>query len=231
VQAPELKKSHKLVAAFEAASYLAAIPCYGEDQESVSAVIRQKAQSAGCGIDADAAALIAVRCDFSALLAQIETEKLITFAGPTRHIALEDVEACIAGQQQAGLSEIIDYALNGEGRKALIAFERFMAAEQNVTAVLAVLSSSLLRLHALRTAADAGTPLTQAIKELRPPVFFKQQDALAAQARRWTVAALSGQLGQLNAVLRETRLRPALASGITADFLLGIAKQARLTER
>ena len=120
-----------------------------------------------------------MRCDFSALLAQSETEKLMTYAGQNRRIALEDVEACLADQQTAGLSEIVDGALNGEGRKALLAFERFMAAEQNVTPVLMVLSQTLLRLHAVRTAADTGTPLAEAIKGLRPPVFYKQQDVLA----------------------------------------------------
>jgi DNA polymerase-3 subunit delta len=67
----------------------------------------------------------------------------------------------------------------------------------------------------------------QAIKELRPPVFFKQQDIVAAQARRWTVAALSAQIGQLNTALKETRLKPGLAEDITADLLIAIAKQAR----
>jgi DNA polymerase-3 subunit delta len=227
VQAPDLKKSHKLVQAFEAAPFLAAIPSYGEDQESLSAALRRQAQSAGYEIAADAAALIAVRCDFSALLAQSEMEKLMTFAGLSRQISLGDVEACLADQQTAGLSEIVDHALNGEGRKALAAFERFMAAEQNVTPVLVVLSQALLRLHALRCAADAGTPLQQAIKELRPPVFFKQQDVLAAQAKRWTAAALSAQIGRLNTVVRETRLRAALAEDIAEDFLIAVAKQAR----
>ncbi|MGO8951912.1 MAG: DNA polymerase III subunit delta [Rhodomicrobium sp.] len=229
VQAPDLKKSHKLAQAFEAAPYLAAIPSYGEDQESLSAAIRRQAQSAGYEIAADAAALVAVRCDFSALLARSEMEKLMTYAGLSRQISLADVEACLADQQTAGLSEIVDHALNGEGRNALAAFERFMAAEQNVTPVLAVLSQALLRLHALRCAADAGTPLPQAIKELRPPVFFKQQDVLAGQARRWTVAVLAAQIGRLNSVVRETRLRPALAEDIAADFLIGIAKEARRT--
>ncbi|MFY9641545.1 MAG: DNA polymerase III subunit delta [Rhodomicrobium sp.] len=229
VQAPDMKKSHKLVQAFEAAPYLAAIASYGEDEQSLSAIIRQKAQSAGYEIAADAAALIAVRCDFSALLAQSEIEKLMTYAGPSRRIALEDVVACLADQQTAGLSEIVDCALNGEGRKALLAFERFMAAEQNVTPVLVVLSQALLRLHAVRSAGDAGTPLPQAIKELRPPVFFKQQDVLAAQARRWTAPALSAQIGRLNTVLKETRLRPALAEDIAADFLIAIAKEGRGT--
>lgn len=227
VQAPDLKKSHKLVQAFEAAPHLAAIASYGEDEQSVSAAIRQKAQAAGYEIAPDAAALIAVRCDFSALLAQSETEKLMTYAGETRRISIEDVEACLADQQTAGLSEIVDYALNGEGRKALLALERFMAAEQNVTPVLVVLSQTLLRLHQVRAAADAGTPLQQAIKELRPPVFFKQQDVLAAQARRWTAAALSAQIARLNTVVKETRLRPGLAEDIAVDFLIAIAKAAR----
>ncbi len=227
MQAPDLKKSHKLVQSFEAASHLAAIPSYGEDQESVSAAIRRQAQSAGYEIAADAAALIAVRCDLSALLAQSEVEKLMTFAGPARRIALEDVEALLADQQTAALSEIVDHALHGEGKQALLAFDRFMAAEQNVTPVLVVLSQTLLRLHALRSAFEAGTPLMQAVKDLRPPVFYKQQDTLAAQARRWTAAALAAQTGKLNAVIRETRLRPALDQDIAAGFLIGIAKEAR----
>ena len=114
VQAPDLKKSHKLAQAFEAAPYLAAIPSYGENQESVSAAIRRQAQSAGYEIAADAAALVAVRCDFSALLARSEMEKLMTYAGLSRQISLADVEACLADQQTAGLSEIVDHALNGE---------------------------------------------------------------------------------------------------------------------
>ena len=227
VQAPEMKKGHKLLAAFESAPYLAAIASYGEDEQSLAAAIRQRAQAAGYEIAADAAALVAVRCDFSALLAQSETEKLMTYAGQTRRIALEDVEACLADQQTAGLSEIVDAALNGEGRKALLAFERFMAAEQNVTPVLIVLGQALLRLHAVRTAADAGTPLAEAIKGLRPPVFFKQQDVLAGQARRWTATALSAQIGRLNTVIMESRLRQALGEDIAEDFLIAIAKEAR----
>ena len=64
VQAPDMKKGHKLLAAFEAAPHLAAIASYGEDEQSLSAAIRQRAQAAGDEIAPDAAALVAVRCDF-----------------------------------------------------------------------------------------------------------------------------------------------------------------------
>jgi DNA polymerase III subunit delta len=227
VQAPDLKKSHKLVQAFEAASYLAAIASYGEDRDSLILAIRQRVSSSGYEIEGDAAALVAARCDFSMLLARSEVEKLMTFAGPDLRITSEYVDACLSDQQTATLSEIIDRGLDGEGRKALIAFERFMAVEQSVAPVLAVLSSTLLRLHALRTATDAGTPVSQAIKELRPPVFFKQQDTLAAQVRRWSIPALSSVLGHLNDTLRETRLKPVLAEDFTVELILHVAKLAR----
>jgi DNA polymerase-3 subunit delta len=224
VQAPDIKKSHKILQAFEAAPHLSAIPSYGEDRESLSASIRRQIAHEGYEIDSAAAALIAARCDDSALLARAEAEKLMTYAGESRRITLEDVEVCLIDQQTSGLSEVTDHALNGDGRRALPAFERFMAVEQTVTPVLAVLSTALLRLHALRVATDAGIPITQAIKDLRPPVFFKQQDTLAAQVRRWPVNALTGAIARLNETLKETRLRPALAEDLTADLLLDIAR-------
>ena len=226
-QAPDLKKSHKLTQTFEDVSYLAAISCYGEDRDSLISGIRNHVSSLGCEIDADAAQLVAARCDFSALLARSEAEKLITYAGPARRITSADVDECLIDQQTAGLGEIVDHALDGEGRKAMLAFERFMAVEQNVTPVFVVLSSSLLRLYALRTAVDAGAPVMQAIKELRPPVFFKQQDTLAAQVRGWSTHAVTAVLRELNAILKETRLKAALAEDLTANFILRIARTRR----
>ena len=228
-QAPDLKKSHKLVQTFEGVSYLAAISCYGEDRDSLIAGIRNHVSSLGCEIDADAAALVAARCDFSTLLARTEAEKLITYAGPARRITSADVDNCLIDQQTAGSAEIINHALDGEGRKAILAFERFMAVEQNVTPLFVVLSSSLLRLYALRTAVDAGAPLMQAIKELRPPVFFKQQETLAAQVRGWSAQAVTVVLRELNVVLKETRLKAALAEDLTANFILRIARARRAT--
>jgi DNA polymerase III subunit delta len=231
VQAPDVKKSHKILQAFEAAPYLAAIPSYGEDRESLSAAIQSQAASGRFEISSGAAALIAVRCDYSALLARTETEKLMTFAGSSARITIDDVEACLPDQQTSELSEITGHALNGDAARSLRAFERFMAAEQNVTPVLAVLSQALLRLHALRMAADSGVPVMQAIKDFRPPIFFKQQDALAGQVRRWPAKALAALTGRLNETLKETRLKPALADGLTIDLLLGIAREAGACQR
>ncbi len=229
VQAPDLKKSDKLAQTFQNASYLAAIACYGEDSGSLISGIRQHASSQGYEMDAEAAALIAARCDFSALLARSEAQKLMTYAGAERRITVADVEHCLIDQQTAGSSEIIDFAFDGEGRKAIESFDRFMAVEQNVTPFFMALSAALLRLLTLRTEVDAGAPLMQAIKALRPPVYFKQEASLTSQVRKWPLHALKAVFHDLNDVLLNTRLKPALAEDLTTNFILKIARMARGT--
>ena len=132
-------------------------------------------------------------------------------------------------QQTAGSAEIINHALDGEGRKAILAFERFMAVEQNVTPAFcrALLqpASPICPAHS----SGRGRALMQAIKELRPPVFFKQQETLAAQVRGWSAQAVTVVLRELNVVLKETRLKAALAEDLTANFILRIARARRAT--
>ncbi len=227
VNAPDLKKSDKIVQAFEASASLAVISCYGEDSASIAATLRQQFNSAGYEIDAEALGLIAARSDFSALIARSEAVKIMSYAGTTQKITVDDVDACMVDQQSAGFQEVIDAALEGNGREALMAFERLMASEQNVTPVLVVLSSTLQRLQILRSAFDGGAAIQQAIKDLRPPVFYKQQNALAGQVRAWPLAALKSYLKRLNDTLRDTRLKPALAEAFTRELLLSIAKTGR----
>ncbi len=85
-------------------------------------MLRQQFNSAGYEIDPDALALIAARSDFSALIARSEVAKIMTYAGTTRKITVDDVDACMADQQSAGFQEVIDAALEGNGREALMAF-------------------------------------------------------------------------------------------------------------
>jgi DNA polymerase-3 subunit delta len=226
IQAPGMKKNHKAVQAFEASSTLAAIACYGETVETLAPAILQHAAAAGYEMAREAAASIAARCDASAPLARAETEKIMVYAGSEKRISLEDVEACLADQQTAGLSEIANYALDGKAADALRSLARFMGVEQTTVPVLVVLSSLLLRLHALRAATDAGQTAAQAIKELRPPVFFKEQDRLAAQVSRWPKERLAECIHAVNEVTLQSRLHPHLAEDLVEAFLLKVAAAA-----
>ncbi len=231
VEAPDLKKSHKLAQIFEAAPYLAAIACYGEDAASLSTSLRQRLEKLGHQIDNDALSMILDRADGSAALAFPEIEKLSLYAGKNNKITLADVEHVLSDQETAEFSEIVDAALEGNAKEALAALDRVLAVERNITPVLMILIAALQRLHVLRGSVDNGAPASSAIKQLRPPVFFKQQDALLRQVRLWATHDLADLLRQSNAVLLQTRLQPQLAEQITAAHILAVAVQAKSAKR
>jgi DNA polymerase-3 subunit delta len=227
VQAPDMKRAHKIAQTFEAASHLAAIACYGEDEASLSAIVAAEFRNAGVKVEDGIVALIASRANNAAALALRETEKLIAFAGPAKTLSLAEAETLLVDQSTSESFEIANAALEGKARDALEFFDRFVQAEQTVVPVLSLLSSSLQRLHSLRRAVEAGANPVQAVKAFRPPLFFKQEEAVVRQLRLWTAERLMEAIIELNKVLLETRVMQSLAEDTVRNFLLKVAQGAR----
>lgn len=227
VQAPDLKKSHKLAELFESAPYLGAVACYGETTRDLSQSIRDRFQALGHSVDEDAVSRISALGDGAMALIAPEIEKLSLYAGPGAPIGEADVDAVLSDQETSEVFDVIDAALLGHVKATADAFERAQAAETSVAPLMVLFGSALQRLHTLAVAASQGTPPAVAVKQLRPPVFFKQQDTLLRQARLWPLDAVERAWRSLNDATRQTRLRPDLAEALALTFLLRIATAAQ----
>jgi len=80
------------------------------------------------------------------------------------------------------------------------------------------------QLRDARAMIDEGATPTDAVAKLRPPVFWKDRDAVAAQARLWTGKKLNAAFD----VLWQAELRSKVAGApqtlIAADAYRGVAK-------
>jgi DNA polymerase-3 subunit delta len=231
VQAPDLKRTAKLVQVFEADANLAAIACYGEEERDVLAMMRREIAAEGYEIDADALSLLHARAGASQLVARAEIEKLISYAGDERRITAADVEAATGDQAEAGFDDVIETALNGQPDQALRNYDRLVSSGTSSVAVLTLLQMRLLRLHALRATVDAGQPALQAVKALRPPVFFKQQDSLARQVTNLRQPLLADMVALVFDAVRDTRLKPQIADQVAAQALLRVAAACEKNSR
>jgi DNA polymerase-3 subunit delta len=231
VQAPDAKKSSKMAQAFEAQPYLAAIPCYGETRAALLAYAKDELQREGYQPDADALSLLIERTGLSRPALDSTLAKLIAYAGDERRIAAADVEAIGEDQSQSGFDDVIESALDGKPADMLANLDRCLAAGGNVSGLISVFLSRLMRLSALRAAIDAGEPAAQAVARLRPPVFFRQQDALIRQGQNLDAKMLASMIRKLSEAMAHGRLKPNLTETIAAQVMLGIAKGAEKTQR
>jgi DNA polymerase-3 subunit delta len=223
VEAGELNASNELVKAFTAAKSAASIAFYEESEAERAQFAKSTAKTAGLSFERDAeeAFLAALPADRG--LAAREIEKLALYAHELgRAINTADLAALLADEGESALDAASLAAAQGRAAQAVEALARI----DNLSGVSA-LRALLRRLHQLRELRahiDAGVSAGDAVAKLRPPVFWKERDAVAGQARLWTAKKLNAAYDVLWSAELRSKVAGAPQDLIAADAYRGVAK-------
>jgi DNA polymerase III subunit delta len=183
IEAGDLNPRSALRLLFEAAPNAAALPCYVEEAESIAAVLGGVLREQGYRISSDALSLLASSASGDRAAARGEVEKLMLYMGPMKDIGLDDVEACCAVTTMK-TEDIARHAASGRFAEAdrLMAFA--FSEGDNPVALLRAMQSHFLRLHMVAGRLARGEGMDEALKRLRPALFFKQRPDFESQLRR-----------------------------------------------
>jgi DNA polymerase-3 subunit delta len=225
VEAGDLGGSAELVKRFGAAKNAAALVFYEETEAERAQHASRLAKELGLHFEQDGEEALLSALPPDRGLARQEIGKLALYAhGLGRKVNAADVESLLSGEAESALDAASLAAAQGRAAEAVEALARIDALS-GVSALRALLR----RLHQLRDARvmiDAGASPADAVAKLRPPVFWKERDAVAAQARLWTAR----KLGSAYDVLWLAELRAKTAGApqelIAADAYRSVAKLA-----
>ena len=106
-------------------------------------------------------------------------------------ITSADVLACLPGSGDADLDDVLDAVANGEAVRIGPIMAKLESQGVNATTLAISAMRKFKQLHAI---AAAGGSADAVISRLRPPVFGPRRDALARQARIWSMAKCEGAL-------------------------------------
>lgn len=237
IEAGELAARSKLRKLFESDPSAPALACYPDEGRNLEAVIHSTLSEAH--LEAEPAAMAAMLAHLGADrgLTRSELEKLLLLKGAfhrdfkSGRITLADVEASMGGGGTSNIDDVIDAALSGQFDRLDAELRATSAENLHPTVILRGLQNHLGRLISVRTQMDNGGNMRALMKGLRPPVFFKREQAFAAQAQKWSGQALKGALGlALDAEIRCKRTgQPDRA--ICAHALISVASRARRLTR
>jgi len=223
VEADDLPARSTLRKLFEADQHAVALACYHDDARSLEAVVKGFFSEAGLGITREAVGFLASQLGGDRALTRRELEKVLLFKGDGGEITLEDAEACVG---DSALLSLDDVAL-ATGGGNLAALERalgrsFKEGNAPVT-VLRAVARHFQRVHAV--AAAPGT-VDDAMRRLRPPVFWKTQATFKAQAEAWRPAGLARAMDRLLEAEAACKRSGAPAELLASRALLEIAANA-----
>lgn len=198
VEAGELDARSKLRKAVEdAGEEAAAIACYVEGEDELAATIGRMMVEHGMQIDPEARDWLAGNLVGDRSMARSEIDKLAIYMLGEKRVTLADVRAVIGDSAALDLDEPAMAAASGDLTEVDRSLRRLFADGTSTVAILRAAQRHFQRLHqAVAHVAHGQTP-QQAVKSLRPPVFFKLETPMVAQVRRWTLPLLAQALTRL----------------------------------
>ena len=173
-------------------------------------------------ITPDAKRLLLARLGADRALSRAEIDKLVLYAHGKSMIEESDVEAAVGDAAELALDRIVMAAAAGRGAAALAECDRSVASGESPQSVIAALQRHFLRLHRMRGALDTGKSMDDVVRAARPPLHFKQREAIEQQCRAWTLPQLGAALARIADAAKAARLNSALEGTLAEHLLLDL---------
>jgi DNA polymerase-3 subunit delta len=232
VQAGELSPRSSLRKVFESAGLGAALACYRDDQRSLSAVITEMLAEHDLTATSEAMAYLSASLGGDRQLTRRELEKLILYkAGTGGSVDLEDAVACVGDSAALTLDDLALAVAGGDLAGLERTLLRSLEAGSSPVAILRVVARHFQRLHIAAGGIAAGLAPGEAVRRLRPPVFWKMVERFTAQCSAWSTPPLARALERLLQAEAACKETAAPAEVIAARALLEIAANAPATRR
>ncbi|NQV48534.1 MAG: DNA polymerase III subunit delta [Rhodospirillaceae bacterium] len=227
IEAGELGPRSSLRKLFEKAANGAAIACYADDARGVARLVHETLSAHGLKASPEAMAFLTQNLGSDRMVSRAELEKLALYMGAEGVVTLEDARAAVGDNAATALDDACMAAAGGNQAGLDKSLVRAVGEGVHSVGILRAAARHFLRLHQAAGMVEAGKTAQQAMKALRPPVFFGDVDAFAAQMRRWNPALLAEALDLLAAAEMDCKTTGMPADAVSGRALMRIAQMAK----
>lgn len=227
IEAGNLKPSDTIRSVFEKAKHAAAIACYPDEGRDLAALVDDEVKSSGRKIAPEAREYLVAHLGADRALSRGEIAKLVLYCSGRPRIELADVEAIVSDASELNIDRIINAASSGDAGTAVRELSRALLAGESAQMIILSLQRHFMRLHRIQAEVTAGRQLADAFRSIRPPIHFKQKNAVTAQIRKWPLPALSRAHQEISTAARNARRTGARDDLITERLILLLSRLAR----
>ena len=232
LEAPGIAARSRLRTALEDAPDGTAIACYPEEGRALETTIRGTLTAAGVRVDPDALSWLTAQLGADRASTRAELEKLALYVGPNGRVDLDSAMACVGDLAGLSLDDALFAATTGDVTTTDRALELAMAEGTAPVQVLRVSLSHIQKLHRARLAMDEqGLTATDAMKTLRPPIFYRRTGAFARSLSLWPLPALSAALAGLAEAERGCKRTGWPDEALCRNTVLALARRAAVAAR
>lgn len=231
VEAGPLATKSKLRLLFEGARDAASIPCFPLVHGEAAALFAQRLMCDGIAVSVDALAWAEHRLGLDRSRVRAEADRVALYIHPDSLVSLEAAQICLDEGDQSALDDLVDAVFSGDTVKVDSSIESAFLGGATAVGVLMVVLSHLARIHRCAVLLRSGISEAEAMRSLRPPVFYRRQSAFAATLRHWSVERLSNAASVLGAAEFGCKQTGSPAELLVRNALLRLSRSAGPSHR
>lgn len=185
LEAGDLTPRSKLRALFEQGDSTASIPCYIDEGAGLETLIRKTLLAENLSAAPGVISWIAANLGSDRLVSRRELEKLKLYMIGCSEVTIEDAQAIIGDAAAVTIDNVVFSTANGQLADLTVSLARARSEGISAVAILRAANRHFLRLEEASNFIAGGLDANQAMKKMRPPVFYKQKGAFNKQLQRW----------------------------------------------
>lgn len=231
LEAGALPGRSKLRALVEGMAAGAALACYPEEGRALRETIEGTLAAASVRVTPDALQWLLEHLGTDRASTRNELDKLALYAGPNGSLDLDAARVCVGDQAATSFDDAVFAATSGDVRMADCSIELALAEGLAPVAAARGLLAHLGRLQAARLSMQSGLSSADAVKSMRPPVFFRRVSEFQRALEIWTAARLTIAMQAVRRAELACKQTGAQDALLIRRLVLEMARQSAMASR
>lgn len=204
------------------------IACYPMDARAITQLARTVLAEDRISVDGDTLTWLGGQLGADRAVTRSELEKLALFAGAGGTVDITAARACVGDLSGLSLEDALFAATDGDVIAADRALELALSEGASAVGVVRAALMHMQRLQRARTLMSDGMSAEEAVKNLRPPVFFRREGIFLRAMRNWSLGMLAQATQRLWETERSCKRTGAPAETLCRNAVIGLAQRGAL---
>ncbi len=232
IEAGELSTASLLRKLFEKEDHLASVACYLDDDRSVEDVIRTTFASLQLNVTRDALMYLVRNLGNDRMITQKELEKIALYMGNEKEITVPIAMALTGDNASETMEDLCHSVALGKAEESNKLLAHLLHEGTQAVAIIRALIRYFQRLDMAQAYIESGQSRDQAVKMLRPPVFYKSVPLIERALSRWNSSKISSSLNLLLRTEKEIKSGIVSPTLLASNVIVGLqgSKDSRVTQ-
>ncbi len=228
VKSENLNKSSKIRKLFENSKTCYSLACYDDDIKSHMSNIDEFIKENNLIIDKDVKNYLLKYLSNDRMINYQELEKIVLFnKGSGKEIILEDIKDLLNDTSSSNLSKMSEAVMYGNPSRSSLIISKLLVEGASPISIIRSLMNYMSRIKQTKIEMKKGNNFEEAIRSLRPPVFWKDKNNFQRHCMQWPLQSIDKNLSQLVETEVYCKLNSKLSRQSCEKSILQIANNGK----